>query len=99
MEQTTSDKAVMKALGLNPGNLEHLINVSLEPVSFTPGSSLGWGKEWTAVHSADNDMMLSHQGIGIEVEGRRFSVENKRSTSYNSLLRMWRELLDEDDDR
>lgn len=96
--ETTSDKSVMKALGLNPGNLEHLINVSLEPVSFRPGSHLGWGREWHAEHSADDYVMPPDQGLGIVVDGLCLSVENTKRTNYKSLLRMWREQRDEADD-
>lgn len=88
----------MKRLGLNPGNLEHIVNVTLEPVSFSPGSHLGWGQEWHAVHRGDNYVMPPDQGLGVEVEGFCISVENGKRTNYMSLLRMWREKCREEND-
>lgn len=88
---TTDDQDYMKkVLGMNPGlvNEYRYFGVSLEPISFVKENDLGWGEEWSAVHSGFNGWdPLNKKNI----EGRCFTVTKRRDErGYKALLTEWR---------
>ena len=85
--KTTSDNAILRQLGLNPGTLDDHFNVSLEPVKFVCLESLGWGKIWQAVHSCSLYGADGEKGV---VDGFEFTVRNGRD-SFRKVMAAWKE--------
>lgn len=93
--QTTSDNAILRQLGLNPGLLDDYFNVSMEPVKFEHIQSLGWGDRWQALHSCNFYGSDGEKGV---VEGFEFTTSTKR-TSFKQLMAKWEARRDCEADR
>lgn len=88
---TTDDQDYMKeVLGMNPGlvNDYRYFGVSVEPVSFVKENDLGWGEEWSAIHSGFNGWdPLNKKNI----EGRSITVTKRGvERGYKALLNEWK---------
>ena len=87
----TNDQAIMKQLGINPGQVHEYSNVSVEPTKFTPTNDLGWGQEWQAEHSATWDLWANSERGNIMVEGHSQTIAQGKPDDFQSLLNNWRE--------
>lgn len=94
MNMTTNSPETMKDLGINPGAIHDYSDVSMEPISFTKESNLGWGTAWCAVHSATWDFNKSE----IEVDGHTINMDNDKNQSFNALLEAWRKRMKEQEE-
>ncbi|QWT22514.1 hypothetical protein KPL74_11055 [Bacillus sp. NP157] len=80
-----NDPSTLVSMGLNPGLVANYLDVSAEPTGFTKESSLGWGTEWCANHTAKSAIT----GEQIEVDGLVFTVDGSAG-GYKKLSKEWK---------
>ncbi len=83
-----NDSNTLIAMGFNPGLVADYLDVSAEPTGFTKESSLGWGTEWCANHTASSAVT----GEQIEVDGLVFTVDGSAG-GYKKLIKAWEKSL------
>lgn len=86
---TTNSHEEMIGLGVNPGLVSHYSDLSDTPVSFSPGSNLGWGQEWVAMHSAIWNIWKGTDKEQILVDGQTITIEHGKNESFMALLTEW----------